>query len=259
MLSHVTGFRPSRDTASLSLRGLPFLGPQSGAHQLSATATVRSATFLFSFRSSDDQLLRLSFVDLVPRLGLNSIHSTTLRSSPARRSSLSASTGDREHATPLSCVQRLLSSLAALLWHCSLSWAGAGVGGWAPKIFAQAFCGERRSRRMPDRGHASHVATGSARFAGFRPPAGTAFSLLFCGLPFLRPQSGARQLVRLLLFGSATFLLPCSGHPTTCCSDCSLSALVFRLGSNSDLLTSLLGAFFRISTKRHQMYSFRIV
>ena len=43
----VTGFRPSRDTASLSLRGLPFLGPQSGAHQLSATATVRSAIFLF--------------------------------------------------------------------------------------------------------------------------------------------------------------------------------------------------------------------
>ena len=207
MQSHVTGFRPSRDTASLSLRGLPFLGPQSGAHQLSATATVRSATFLFSFRSSDDQLLRLSFVDLVPRLGLNSIHSTTLRSSPARRSSLSASTGDREHATPLSCVQRLLSSLAALLWHCSLSWAGAGVGGWAPKIFAQAFCGERRSRRMPDRGHASHVATGSARFAGFRPPAGTAFSLLFCGLPFLRPQSGARQLVRLLLFGRPHVLL----------------------------------------------------
>ena len=163
MLSHVTGFRPSRDTASLSLRGLPFLGPQSGAHQLSATATVRSATFLFFFRSSDDQLLRLSFVDLVPRLGLNSIHSTTLRSSPARRSSLSASTGDREHATPLSCVQRLLSSLAALLWHCSLSWAGAGVGGWAPKIFAQAFAvngaqgacpivGMRRTSRRARRG-----------------------------------------------------------------------------------------------------------
>ena len=60
---------------------------------------------------------------------------------------------------------------------------------------------------MPDRGHASHVATGSARFAGFRPPAGTAFSLLFCGLPFLRPQSGARQLVRLLLFGRPHVLL----------------------------------------------------
>ena len=136
--------------------------------------------------------------------------------------------------------QRLLSSLAALLWHCSLSWAGAGVGGWAPKIFAQAFCGERRSRRMPDLGHASHVATGSARFAGFRPPAGTAFSLLFCGLPFLRPQSGARQLVRLLLFGSATFS-PASfiGQPTTCCSDLSLSVLVLRLGLNSVLFTSL--------------------
>ena len=131
MLSHVTGFRPSRDTASLSLRGLPFLGPQSGAHQLSATATVRSATFLFSFRSSDDQLLRLSFVDFVPRLGLNSIHSTTLRSSPARRSSLSASTGDREHATPLSCLQRHVVVVRLL----TLA-SGARVGGWAPKIFA---------------------------------------------------------------------------------------------------------------------------
>ena len=60
---------------------------------------------------------------------------------------------------------------------------------------------------MPDLGHAAHVATGSARFAGFRPPAGTAFSLSFCGLPFLRPQSGARQLVRLLLFGRPHFLL----------------------------------------------------
>ena len=101
---------------------LSFLGPQSGAHQLSATATVRSATFLFSFRSSDDQLLRLSFVDLVPPLGLNSIHSTTLRSDLARRSSLSASTGDREHATPLSCLQRHVV-VARLLTLAS----GAGV------------------------------------------------------------------------------------------------------------------------------------
>ena len=131
MLSHVTGFRPSRDTASLSLRGLPFLGPQSGAHQLSATATVRSATFLFSFRSSDDQLLRLSFVDLVPRLGLNSIHSIIMRSDLARRSSLSASTGDREHATPFSCLQRHVV-VARLLTLAS----GARVGGWAPKLFA---------------------------------------------------------------------------------------------------------------------------
>ena len=111
--------------------GLPSFRPQSGAHQLSATATVRSATLLFSFRSSDDQLLRLSFVDLVPRLGLNSIHSTTLRSSTARRSSLSASTGDREHATPLSRLQRHVVVVRLL----TLA-SGARVGGWAPKSFA---------------------------------------------------------------------------------------------------------------------------
>ena len=186
----------------------------------SATATVRSAT-----------CLALVFVQVIRRpaaptvlcraraptgLELGSTQSVSLNRSPCR-SSLSAYPAIRSMRRFFR-QQRLLSSLAALLWHCSLSWAGAGVGGWAPKIFAQAFCGERRSRRMPDRGHASHVATGSARFAGFRPPAGTAFSLLFCGLPFLRPQSGARQLVRLLLFGRPHFFSP-SGHPTTSCSD----------------------------------------
>ena len=72
---------------------LAFLRPLSGAHRHSATATVQVghiASLCFSARSSDDLLLRLSSVDLMPRLGLNSIHSTTLRSSLARRSSLSA-------------------------------------------------------------------------------------------------------------------------------------------------------------------------
>ena len=60
-----------------SVRPLPFGRPHS------------SFAFL-AFRSSDDLLLRLSSVDLMPRLGLNSIHPTTLRSSLARHSSLSA-------------------------------------------------------------------------------------------------------------------------------------------------------------------------
>ena len=47
-----------------------------------------------------------------------------------------------------------------------------------------------------------------------------------CGLPFLRPQSGARQLVRLLLFGPPHFLF-LSGHPTTYCSDGYLSTWCF--------------------------------
>ena len=91
------------------------------------------ASFL-AFRSFVDQLLRLSFVDLMPRLGLNSIHSPTLRSSPARHSSLSASTGDREHATPLSRLQRHVVVVRLL----TLA-SGARVGGWAPKIFAGLF------------------------------------------------------------------------------------------------------------------------
>ena len=43
-------------------------------------------------------------------------------------------TGDPEHATTLSCLQRLVV-VACLL---TLA-AGAGVGGWAPKIFHQIF------------------------------------------------------------------------------------------------------------------------
>ena len=213
MLSHVTGFRPSRDTASLSLRGLPFLGPQSGAHQLSATATVRSATFLFSFRSSDDQLLRLSFVDLVPRLGLNSIHSTTLRSSPARCSSLSASTGDREHATPLSCLQRHVVVVRLL----TLA-SGAGVGGGHQHFLP----GLISACRAPPFWRAvwQHAAFLGV---GYRPGLTTRFApLLSCGLPFLGPQSGAHRLsaTAILQVGHiACFFFCFSGHSTTCCSD----------------------------------------
>ena len=130
--------------------------------------------------------------------------------------------GDPEHATVLSSAAPVVVACRpTLALFAFVGWCwGWGVG---TKNFVQAFCGVRCSSRMLHLGHAAHVATGSARFAGFRPPAGTAFSLLFCGLPFLRPQSGARQLVRLLLFGRPHFLL-LSGHPTTCCSDCSLSS-----------------------------------
>ena len=41
-----------------------------------------------------------------------------------------------------------------------------------------------------------------------------------------RPQSGAHQLVRLLLFRLPTFFFP-SGHPTTCCSVSSPVSLCF--------------------------------
>ena len=213
MLSHVTGFRPSRDTASLSLRGLPFLGPQSGAHQLSATATVRSATFLFSFRSSDDQLLRLSFVDLVPRLGLNSIHSTTLRSSPARRSSLSASTGDREHATPLSCLQCHVVVVRLL----TLA-SGARVGGWAPKFFLRSSV---HAERLLSGGPCGGMQLSWEWGSDPALPHGLPHSYS-CGLPFLGHQSGAHRLsaTAILQVGHiACFLFCFSGHSTTCCSD----------------------------------------
>ena len=59
----------------------------------SATATVQVGHILCSSRSSDDLLLRLFYVDLVLRLGLNSVHFTSLmthlgavRFPPIRRS-----------------------------------------------------------------------------------------------------------------------------------------------------------------------------
>ena len=86
---------------------------------------------LFFFRSSDDQLLRLSSVDLVPRLGLNSIHSTILRSYLLRRSSLSAYPAIRS-------TRRLSRLQRHVVVACLLTLAtGAGVGGWAPKNLFQ--------------------------------------------------------------------------------------------------------------------------
>ena len=74
--------------------GLPFLGPQSGAHQLVRLLLFRSATFLLLLSGhTDDLLLRLFSVGLVLRLGLNSVHFTSLmthlgavRFPPLRRS-----------------------------------------------------------------------------------------------------------------------------------------------------------------------------
>ena len=109
-------------------------------------------------------------------------------------------------------MQRLVV-VACLLTLALLAFvaAGAGVGGWAPKICFSLFS-LRCTALKP---HAPSGVCGARSYglggvlshlAGFRPPAGTAFSLFFCGLPCLGPQSGAHQLVRLLLFGSATFL-----------------------------------------------------
>ena len=115
--------------------GLPFLS--SSSERRTPTKCDRYCSvghiLFFFFRSSDDQLLRLSSVDLVPRLGLNSIHSTIMRSHLLRRSSLSAYPAIRS-------TRRLSRLQRHVVVACLLTLAtGAGVGGRAPKNLFQVF------------------------------------------------------------------------------------------------------------------------
>ena len=113
--------------------GLPSLRPQSGAHRLSATATVRSATFLAFI--SCFQVIRRPAAPIefcrphAPTgLELDPFHYLEVFSCTAKFAF--RLTGDPEHATTLSCLQRLVvvACLLTLAFRC---W-GWGVG---TKIF----------------------------------------------------------------------------------------------------------------------------
>ena len=196
--------------------GLPLLGPQSGAHRLSATATVRSATFLACI--SCFQVIRRPAAPIefcrphAPTgLELDPIHYLEVISCTAQFAF--RLTGDPEHATTLSCLQRLVV-VACLL---TLA-AGAGVGGWAPKFFLRSSV---HAERLLSGGPCGGMQLSWEWGSDPALPHGLPHSYS-CGLPFLGHQSGAHRLsaTAILQVGHiACFLFCFSGHSTTCCSD----------------------------------------
>ena len=141
--------------------------------------------------------------------------------------------GARDGSVVCSAMSSFFRFFLLTLALFALMATGAGVGGWVPKIFwssfCQAICGvEVLKPHVPSGACAAHVATGSR--GTFIPswaqaPCRHRIFPFFRGLPFLGPQSGAQ--CDCYLSGRPHFLLPCSGHPTTCCCDRSLSAPCF--------------------------------
>ena len=131
------GVDPANHTVRPTPCGSPSLGPQSGAHRPSATATLRAATFLaFPGFISCFQVLRRPAAPIefcrphAPSgLELDPFHYLEVFSCTAQFAF--RLTGVPEHATTLSSLQRLVD-VACLLTLAT----GAGVGGWAPKFFA---------------------------------------------------------------------------------------------------------------------------
>ena len=130
------GVDPANHTVHHTPCGSSSLGPQSGAHRLCATATLRAASFLaFLAFISCFQVIRRPAAPIefcrphAPSgLELDPFHYLEVFSCTAQFAF--RLTGIPEHATTLSCLQRLVV-VACLL---TLA-AGAGVGGWAPKTF----------------------------------------------------------------------------------------------------------------------------
>ena len=128
------GVDPANHTVRPTPCGSPSLGPQSGAHRPSATATLRAATFLaFPGFISCFQVLRRPAAPIefcrphAPSgLELDPFHYLEVFSCTAQFAF--RLTGVPEHATTLSSLQRLVD-VACLLTLAT----GAGVGGWAPK------------------------------------------------------------------------------------------------------------------------------